>query len=268
APAAREPGPARHPAGGQGEGLHPHLQQVLGGSGLCGRRRGHHRRGAAPLQHDRRRAREVRGPRAEDGSQARDHEEARGELIAGSVKRGAAKGRSGRRGAAARRPARSPFTLGELARALGGAVAGDAETRLTGVQPLDRAGPEDLSWIAEERHAGSGARSLAGALLVSKAEHAGGRPAVIVPAPTVALAEWLTGGAPAERPRPGIGRGAFVSRAARIGRGVSVAAGATVESGARVGAGSVIGANAFVGRDAEIGEDCVVYPGAVVLDRC
>jgi UDP-3-O-[3-hydroxymyristoyl] glucosamine N-acyltransferase len=147
-------------------------------------------------------------------------------------------------------------------------VAGDPETRLTGVQPLDRAGSQDLSWIAEERHAGSGARSRAGALLVSKAEHAGGRPAVIVAAPTVALADWLTAWAPAERPRPGVARGAFVSRTARIGREASVAAGATVESGARVGARSVVGANAFIGREAEIGEDCTIYPGAVVLDRC
>jgi UDP-3-O-[3-hydroxymyristoyl] glucosamine N-acyltransferase len=184
------------------------------------------------------------------------------------VKRGAAKGRSGRRGAAARRPARSPFTLAEVAKALGGVLAAEPDLLLTGVQPLDRAGPGDLSWIAEERHSGTAARSRAGALLVSIAEHAAGRPAVIVGNPAVALAAWLAAWAPPERPRPGVARGAFVSRTARIGRGASVAAGATVENGARVGARTVIGASAFVGREAEIGEDCLVYPGAVVLDRC
>lgn len=184
------------------------------------------------------------------------------------MKRGAAKGRSGRRDAAARRRVRSPFTLGEVAKALRGTLAGDPGLLLGGVQALDRAGAGDLSWIADERHASPGARSRAGALLVSRAEQAGGRPCVVVANPTAALSQWLEAWAPAKRPRPGIARGAFVSRTARIGRGVSVAAGATVEAGARVGARSVVGANAFVGPDAEIGEDCIVHPGAAVLERC
>jgi UDP-3-O-[3-hydroxymyristoyl] glucosamine N-acyltransferase len=184
------------------------------------------------------------------------------------VKRRAAKGRSGKPAAAGRRAARSPFTLGEVAAALAGSLWGDKSLRLTGVQPLDRAGPGDLSWIADERHEAAGPRSKAGALLVARPELRGGRPAVVVANPGAALAAWLEIWAPRERPAPGVARGALVSARARLGRGASVAAGATVEAGARVGARSVIGAGAFIGREAEVGEDCLVFPGAVVLERC
>jgi UDP-3-O-[3-hydroxymyristoyl] glucosamine N-acyltransferase len=155
-----------------------------------------------------------------------------------------------------------------VAAAVGGVVAGDAGLALSGVQPLERAGPADLSWVADERRARQAGRSAAGALLVSKAEHAGGRPAIVAANPTVALAAWVDSWAPAARPRPGVARGALVHRTARLGRGVSIAAGATVSAAARVGARSVLWPGAFVGEGAEIAEDCVLAPNAAVLARC
>jgi UDP-3-O-[3-hydroxymyristoyl] glucosamine N-acyltransferase len=184
------------------------------------------------------------------------------------VRRGAAKSASRKRGAGPARRDRSPFTLAELAAAVSGLVDGDPGFSLTGVQPLDRAGPADLSWVADERRAGEAGRSGAGALLVAKAEQAGGRPAVVAANPTAALAVWLERWAPAQGLRPGVARGAHVEKTARLGRGVSVAAGATVSAGARVGARTSLWPGAFIGEGAEVGEDCVLAPNAAVLARC
>lgn len=164
--------------------------------------------------------------------------------------------------------ARSPFTLADVARAAGGVPAGDPKLRLSGVSTLDAAGPSDLSWVADDHRAREAGRSRAGALLVSRIEHAGGRPAVVTPNPTAALAVWLASWAAPPRPRPGTARGAFVHKTAKLGRAVSVAAGATVSARARIGARSVLLAGAFVGEDAVVGEDCVLGPGAAVLERC
>jgi UDP-3-O-[3-hydroxymyristoyl] glucosamine N-acyltransferase len=181
------------------------------------------------------------------------------------VKRGAARRPIRKRGEDL---TRSAFTLGEVAGAVGGAVAGDPGFRLTGVQPLDRACPADLSWVADENRVREAGRSAAGALLVSKAEHSGGRPAVVAANPTAALAVWLVRWAQAARPKPGVARGAFVHPGAKLSRGVSVAAGATVSAGARVGARSVLWPGAFVGEGSEVGEDCVLAPNASVLAHC
>ena len=140
--------------------------------------------------------------------------------------------------------------------------------QLSGVAPLDSAGPGDLSWVADERRAAAGASSRAGAVMVPSAALAMGKPAVVVSSPPLALARWLELYRPASRPKPGKARGAHVDKTARLAAGVSVAAGATVSAGARIGARTVIGAGAFVGQGAEIGEDCVLHVNAAVLERC
>lgn len=103
---------------------------------------------------------------------------------------------------------------------------------------------------------------------MSDPETAGGRPAVLVATPALALAAWLEAFRPARRPRPGVSKAAHVRPSAKLGPGVCIAAGATVEARARIGARTVLCAGVFVGEDAEIGEDCTLYPNAVVLERC
>jgi UDP-3-O-[3-hydroxymyristoyl] glucosamine N-acyltransferase len=170
--------------------------------------------------------------------------------------------------ARARRPAALSFTLGRVAQVTGGEVHGDAGLRLTGVAPLESAGPHELSWAVDERRTADAARSRAGALLVADHRVASGKPCIVVEQPALAMARWLEIHRPVARPKPGVARGAFVDRTARLGKGVSIAAGATVSAGARIGAGSVIGAGVFIGRGVEIGEDCRLDPNAAVLEGC
>jgi UDP-3-O-[3-hydroxymyristoyl] glucosamine N-acyltransferase len=151
---------------------------------------------------------------------------------------------------------------------VGGELAGDARRVLSGVSGLDDAGPDHLSFVADPKHAAAASRTRAGALIAPSREAAGGRPAVIHPAPFEALAAWLEVYAPAVRPKPGVAVGARVHRTARLSRGVSVAPGATVGARTKIGPRSVIGPGAFVGSDVEIGADAVLHPNAVVYDGC
>jgi UDP-3-O-[3-hydroxymyristoyl] glucosamine N-acyltransferase len=172
------------------------------------------------------------------------------------------------RAADARRAVPDSFTLAQVAAAVGGRLVGSGETRLTGVAALGDAGPGDLSFVAEARHAPAAAASAAGAFLVPDESLAGGRPCIVVRAPPTALATWLESFRPPSRPGTGVAPGAHVHRSARLGKAVSVAAGATVSAGARVGARSVISAGVFVGEDAVIGDDCTLGPNAIVAERC
>jgi UDP-3-O-[3-hydroxymyristoyl] glucosamine N-acyltransferase len=166
------------------------------------------------------------------------------------------------------RKPRGGFTLGDVARAVGGRVHGDSALRLTGVRGLEDAGPEDLSFVADVRHAGAARKSRAGAYLASPATAPERRPAVIVSQPVAALAAWLQVFRPELRPPPGVRPGARVDRTARLGPGVAVAAGATVGPRTRIGARTVIGPGACVGADVSIGEDGRLHANAVVYDGC
>ena len=160
------------------------------------------------------------------------------------------------------------FTLEELAAAVGGRVSGDPKLRLTAVRGLEDAGPEDLSWVSNERRSAGARSTRAGALLAPSVESAAGRPAVIVDSPALALAGWLERFLPPARLRPGVAAGARVHRTARIGKGAAVAAGATVAAGARIGPRASLSAGAYVGEGAVIGEDTVLHANAVVAERC
>lgn len=163
---------------------------------------------------------------------------------------------------------RASFTLRELAAAVGGRVVGDAGLRLSGVRPLDDAGPTDLSWVAGESHAAGARKSRAGALLASAEELAAGKAAVIVASPGLALARWLEISRPPSRPRAGVHRGARVHRTAKVAKSATIAAGATVAAGARIGDRTRISEGAFVGERAQIGDDCVLHANAVVAEGC
>jgi UDP-3-O-[3-hydroxymyristoyl] glucosamine N-acyltransferase len=147
-------------------------------------------------------------------------------------------------------------------------VEGDAALTLSGVRGLDQAGPEHLSFLVDGRRAAEVRESRAGAVIAPSVEAAGGRPAVIVPQPLLAIAAWLEVFDRPERPKPGVARGAWVHRSARLSRGVSVAAGATIGPGSRIGARTVVGSGAFVGADVEIGEDGVLYANVVIYGGC
>lgn len=163
---------------------------------------------------------------------------------------------------------RRGFTLADVARAVGGRVQGDSGLRLTGVRGLEDAGPEDLSLVANVRHAGAARASRAGAYLASPSTAPERRPAVIVSNPAIALAAWLQVFRPESRPRPGVRPGARVDRTARLGPGVTVEAGATVGPRSRIGARTVIGPGVYVGADVAIGEDGRLHANAVVYDGC
>ena len=160
------------------------------------------------------------------------------------------------------------FTLAQVAAAVGGRVHGDDGASLTGVATLEAAGPQDLSWVVDERRSREALKSRAGALLVADPGLRAGKPCVVVGSPQLALALWLEHLHPPERPPSGVAPGSFVHGTAKLGAGASVEAGATVEKGARVGARTRVRPGAFIGQDAVVGDDCAVGPGAAILARC
>jgi UDP-3-O-[3-hydroxymyristoyl] glucosamine N-acyltransferase len=167
--------------------------------------------------------------------------------------------------------------LAEIAAAVGGTVQGDADVRLIGIAPLDRAGPADLSFLASPKYAKLLAECAAGAVLITPdLLDTPGRCAnrIVVAKPHEAILALLPRfyRAP-ERPFVGVHPTAVVDPSATVDADVCVEAYAVIGARARVGRGCWIGPHVVMGDGAQIGDGTrlfahvTLYPGAVVGAR-
>lgn len=156
--------------------------------------------------------------------------------------------------------------LGEIARLLGGELAGDAETEITGVSGIEHARQGDITFILGKKQAAEAEKSAASCVMVK--EHYPGidRAQLRVEDPQLAFALLL--GMFHKRPAEpaGVSSLAYVSEDVSLGEEVTVSPFACVMRGASVGNGSVVGAGVFVGHGVMVGEDCVLHPNVVLMD--
>jgi UDP-3-O-[3-hydroxymyristoyl] glucosamine N-acyltransferase len=156
------------------------------------------------------------------------------------------------------------FTLAEIASHVGGAVDGDGDRRIAGLQPLDLAGPEDLSFLANPRYRDAAAASRAGAMLVRPADRVPGRDLILVDNPYTALAAALALFHPPERPPAGVSPQAVIGEEVIVGAGVSIGPLAVVGRATVVGDRVVLMPGVVLGDRVEIGADSVLHPGVVI----
>ena len=150
------------------------------------------------------------------------------------------------------------YTVSDLARRVGAEVLGDPDRQLSGVAPLDVAGPGDLAFFARAalREAVHGTR--AGAVLTPRGfEPRGVRFTVLrVDDPHLSFARIVRLFHPEPEPPPGIHPSARIGEGARIDDAVSLGPGVVVEDGARIGRGTWVGPGTLIGRGARLGVDC------------
>ncbi|MEX2220932.1 MAG: UDP-3-O-(3-hydroxymyristoyl)glucosamine N-acyltransferase [Candidatus Rokuibacteriota bacterium] len=158
------------------------------------------------------------------------------------------------------------FTLGRLADALGASLLGDATRVVTGVAPLETAGPDHVSFLTDKKYLRQAAASRAGAFLVARDVTGLSGALLQVDHPQQALIALLDLFHPEVPIPPGVHPAACVAEGARIDRAASVGALAVVEAGAVVGPRSRVGALSFVGARAVLGEDVRLHPRVVVRE--
>jgi UDP-3-O-[3-hydroxymyristoyl] glucosamine N-acyltransferase len=157
----------------------------------------------------------------------------------------------------------------------GGVLRGNADAQVSRVAPLDRAGPDALSFLAHARYAAWFPESRAGVVLVAPAfaDLAGPATRIIVDKPVEAMVAML--GAfhrPPSRPE-GIHPSAVVAPSVRVGVGVTVEPHAVigeavvVGDGCWIGAGAVVEAGCVLGTHVRLHPNVVVYPGVELGDR-
>ncbi|MBU6364459.1 MAG: UDP-3-O-(3-hydroxymyristoyl)glucosamine N-acyltransferase [Acidobacteria bacterium] len=170
------------------------------------------------------------------------------------------------------RPA--PRTAQELAALVHGTLEGCATAPVRGMNSIDEAGPDEATFIVDDRYASRWATSRAGVALVARTVDcavgdASRRALVRVDHAELALATALEAFAPPpETPADGVHPSAVVDPSAVLGTGVAVGPNVTVGRGANVGAGCRLHAGCSVGAHAVLGARCTLHAGAVIRERC
>ena len=176
------------------------------------------------------------------------------------------------------------LSLSSLAEQIGAVVEGNGDLQIHGIAPIHAAGPNDLTFLSDERLHEKLATSKAGAVLIDAKSGDEGVPMTRVTTsnPRLALAKALDILYPASRPEAGIHATAIIPPSCILGEGVTVGpyvvlgervvlgdhvvlhAHAVVYGDASIGAHSVVHSHATVRERVEVGQHCVIHNGAVV----
>lgn len=142
-------------------------------------------------------------------------------------------------------------------------MEGGGDPEITGVAPLDRAGPTELSFLANPRYLRYVPRARAGAILVTEALAAREElalPRIVVKDVHRALAEVLSRLYPEPAPVPGVHETAIIGEGAVLGEGVSIGPYAVIGANVRIGARAWIGPHVVIGDNCVVAEDVRLHP--------
>ena len=156
--------------------------------------------------------------------------------------------------------------VSELAGRLQSAWEGDGELEITGVAPIESAGPVDISFVGNRKGAAAAKKSLAGCLLVTS-DFPKGRTVIRVEDPRGAFVRVVGILFPAPRSKAGIHASAVIAASAQLGESVEVGPHVTIGPEARVGDRSRIGAGCVLGTGVHLGADCVLHANVTVYDH-
>ena len=163
------------------------------------------------------------------------------------------------------------YKLAEIAARLGGEVIGNPEREIHGINSLEAAGPDELSF-AEEKYLPRAAASRAGALLVPR--QAAGldklpMDLITCDQPFQAASRIMIEIDEANQALPAtISPHAVIGENVKLGENLHVGPGAVIGDNAEIGDNCRIYANTWIGNRVRIGAGCRLYPGVVIRENC
>jgi len=158
-------------------------------------------------------------------------------------------------------------TLAELARIVGGEVAGDASVTISGLAGISEAKEGDITFLANQKYRSRLLESRASAVIAAESIEGMRVPFLLTPDPYLAYAKIAHFLFQKPYKAQGISNEAAIAASARIGRDASifplVYIGENVTTGNRV----ALYPGAYIGDNSVIGDDVVFYPNVTVQHK-
>ncbi|MGA3212232.1 MAG: UDP-3-O-(3-hydroxymyristoyl)glucosamine N-acyltransferase [Terriglobales bacterium] len=166
-------------------------------------------------------------------------------------------------------------SLHEIADLIHARLVGDGEREVAGIAAVGSATPQDLIFVADERHLPEALASAAGAIIAGEfaAAISTSKTLLVVAYPKLAFARTAALLLPQQHSQASVHPTAVLHPTVELAAEVSVQAHAVLEAGVTIGANTRIGPGCALGSGIRIGSDCVieanvsVYPGTRIGDR-
>jgi UDP-3-O-[3-hydroxymyristoyl] glucosamine N-acyltransferase len=164
------------------------------------------------------------------------------------------------------------YTLKELAEKLGLLIYGVGEgveplIKIKGINTLESAGPDELSFFANPKYLPFLKSTEAAAVIVDEAHAKEVKCALVSKNPYLDFGRALSFFARKEGCMSGVSDLAFIHPEASLGEGCAVYPFVFVGAGAKIGKGCTLFPGVYVGEDCIIGDNCLLYPNVVLLSR-
>jgi UDP-3-O-[3-hydroxymyristoyl] glucosamine N-acyltransferase len=150
----------------------------------------------------------------------------------------------------------------------GGELHGSPDTPILGIAGLEEAGPDDLTYVTDDRHVKAALSSKAGAFVTARRIAELARPQLVVPHPAHAFAVIAGRFFVAPYKPRGIAQEISRGQDVTIGQDVSIWPFVTLGDRATIGSRVTLYPGVFVGADSAIGDDSVLHPNVVVQEGC
>jgi UDP-3-O-[3-hydroxymyristoyl] glucosamine N-acyltransferase len=160
------------------------------------------------------------------------------------------------------------MTTSELAAVLGCEVVGDGSLEIAGVAPMEKAGPHELTFLANPKYAHKVKQSCAGAILIAEPLREGPMTSLVSKNPYLDFARALELFYRPPRPAPGIHPLASIAATAAIGENAAIGAFAVVGERAVIGRNAVLHPHVVIYEGAHIGDDFYAHSHAAVREFC
>jgi len=164
--------------------------------------------------------------------------------------------------------------LSELAALIGGSVKGDSNPEIKGLNSLDSAGPEDISFVLAKKYLKDAEASRAAAIIIDIEADVPGKAMLAVKNAKAAYAKALSILYPEKKYDPGISDKAAIAKSVKIGQGAHIGDFAVIGENTVIGSGCVILAGTVIDEECSIGNNtiiepnCVIYRRTVIGERC
>lgn len=155
--------------------------------------------------------------------------------------------------------------VSDIARAVDAAWEGDGALDIRAAAPLESAGPDQLSFVANRKAAAAASDSKAGCLIVPP-EFPAGRTLIRAADPRTAFARAVGALYPKAAIQPGAHESAVIALDASIDALAAIGPQATIGSAARIGPRTSIGAGCSIGARVTIGSDCTLHANVTIYD--
>ena len=161
------------------------------------------------------------------------------------------------------------FTLQELAHQLGcQLVGGNPQTTITGVSTVEKAGEDEITFLANSKYAPKMKATRAAAVIAAEPLNGINAATVVSTNPYHDFARALALFHQSVKPAPGIHKLACIADSAVVGQGASIGAYAVVGPNTTIGANAVLHPHAVVYEGCTIGDDFTAHSHVSVREFC